>query len=68
MMRFDNIKSAARIYWDAMERPPNGFGQHCDQIHGATHVIMYKMNRQFGHNETEKALDSEYASRYTKPE
>jgi hypothetical protein len=50
------LEDYARHYVETINRPANGWGQHCSDLFGQAHNIMAKSSKLFGNDATQQAI------------
>ena len=50
-------EALALHYWDVLDSPPNGWGQHVSQYFGQSHMILIAGHEMFGAEEFDEEVD-----------
>lgn len=53
---FQNLEEAAAEYARVITSPPNGWGQHIDEMGRQSHFLLMDIQDQFGEQETREAI------------
>jgi len=61
-----DVEQMAREYVELLNGPADGLGQHCHPVYGASHFMLGRMRRDFGHAAADAAVDAAFAERRRK--
>lgn len=59
---FKTIEEAVTEYIRVLNTPPNGWGQHIDQMGRQSHFLLAEIQAKFGKVETDRELDRQFTA------